>query len=468
MNCEVARALISAEIDGEINPGDPVALEAHLAECADCREMKASFHLQNADLRRAFASRRAAAAAMGKRVVAKLRLESRPASARIPWLTVLFSAAAGFLIAVLVIRPWQQPSNRTAPVPPETANSQPAMKKPIAELAYASGAIEMLRPGDRSWTRMQTGEAIGLGTQIRTGPIGRCEFRTLEGSLVRLNSGTDVVFQTNRKIDLAGGQIWSRVEEAEDPFEIRVTQEKATVTALGTQFDVLSHAAETVLTVIQGKTRVNGNGWQEMVEKGQQAKIVAGNLAERRPVRDLAVAATWIDEILKLKGPDNPELVDRMNDLLAQIGEGKMTYMHEKEILQLGFHCAVPLTRFIESDRSRNDRFKRTNAARILAKIAEPWSVPDLIELLADRDEEVRFYAAKALERLTDGVTQGLSPDDYRSKPADVREAAVKTWRTWWKENRDKYPAAPIASKPAEINRGSSRDQSTPKSNGKN
>jgi hypothetical protein len=152
-----------------------------------------------------------------------------------------------------------------------------------------------------------------------------------------------------------------------------------------------------------------------------------------------------------------------MNDLLAQIGEGKVTYMHEKEILELGDHCVLPLARFIQSERSRNDPYKRINAARILAKIAQPWSVPDLIELLRDRDAEVRYYAAKALERLTDGVTHGVTPEKWRDSPAQRRELALAAWQKWWQRNKANYPAPPSLSRTPDADRDADPEQSAVK-----
>jgi hypothetical protein len=477
MNCQQAQALISSDLDGQLAPNERGELDAHLAACAACRELRSALRQQDEALQRAFAPRRQAAAALADRTINHLRatrlaareLEADPAAPpagsrprttiRLPWVPMMFSAAAGFLIAALIFRPWQradlpgspiaagphrqqEPTQPQAPVP---AIEQPATTASLAQLAYSGGTIEMLRPDAEQWQRMQTGEAIAAGTRVRTGPLGRCEFRTQEGSLVRLNTATELVFHTNRTLELAGGQIWTSVEEHEQPFEVRVPQAAATVTALGTKFDILSRAAEAVLTVLEGSTRVEGKGWQEIVEHGQRAKIVEGTIAETSPVRNLLVATSWVYEILKMKGPENPELAEVMNDLFAQIGEGKMQYMAEKEILQLGDHCVLPLTRFIQSERSRDDQARRVGAARILAKIAQPWSVPDLIDLLGDREGHVRYHAAKALERLTDGVTHGVSADQWRDWPADQREPVMQRWRTWWEQNQEQFPRNPYA-----------------------
>jgi hypothetical protein len=247
---------------------------------------------------------------------------------------------------------------------------------------------------------------------------------------------------------LERGQVWSSVAEAEQPYQISVPQAEAKVTALGTQFDLACGLFSTILTVAQGTTEVEGKTGKEVVQFGEQAEIVGGAVAGRRRVHDLIVATSWVHEILMLKGHDNEELANRMDDMLAQIGNAKMSFMVEKEILQLGDHCVLPLTRFIQSEGSRLDRKKRANAARILAKIARPWSVEDLIGLAGDDDREVRYYTAKALERLTDGQTQGLTPEQWRDFNTDTRAAALERWHEWWQVNREHFPTPPFSVDP--------------------
>lgn len=482
MDCEQAKALISAQIDGELATEQRVQLDAHLTECAACREMAAAFRLQDSDLRRVFAPRREAAEAVADRVIAQLRTSTssplateghgRSAARHVPWLPMILSAAAGFLIAMLVFHPWQQHTPPVTKAPIETPDeptvvvqsdtppikqpeTQPA-KKATAELAVAIGVIEMLPPGSDKWERMGTGGTIDNGTRVRTGPEGRCEFLTQDGSEVRLNGDTDLLFHTNRKLELDRGQVWSTVAKADDPYQVSVPRAEATVTALGTQFDIECKPEETLLTVVEGVTKVEGLDGKESVQvhAKERAKIVGGAVAEKQRVYNLVAATSWVHEILKLKGHDNPELTKRMDDLFAQIGEGKMTHLGEKEIIDLGDHCVLPLTRFIQSERSRANKGQRVAAARILAKIAQPWSVPDLIDLLSDDDAAVRYHAAAALERLTKGETQGLNADQWSKAAADRRGGAVQRWQQWWEKNKEDYPKNPFAPETGPVKKG--------------
>ena len=484
MDCELVIQLISADLDGEIQADDRMTLEAHLAGCESCRATAQTLRLQDATLHRTFAPQREAVAAVTDRVISQIRPATPVVASQFPWVPVLLSAAAGFLLAVLVFRPWSRhepPLTRVTDQPPgqelphkiahtapddqpgerlEVASQQTPKKEPSPEpttqapqksltrIVFAKGAIEMLPLGSDAWRALATGGIVEPGTRVRTDSTGRCEFRTPDGSEVRLNGNTELVFHTNRALELAQGQVWSNVAEDEDPYEIQVPSADVKVTALGTQFDLACTALATVLTVAQGTTRVEGKAGQEIVQFGEQAKIVGGTVAERHRIHDLVVATSWIHEILVLKGHDNEELAKRMDDMLAQIGNAKMSFMYEKEILQLGDHCVLPLTRFIQSEQSKEDKRKRANAARILAKIARPWSVEDLIKLLADDDREVRFHAAKALERLTDGQTQGLSADQWRDVTDETQSAALERWRVWWGENKDQFPTAPFSIEP--------------------
>src|SRR5205085_500055 len=89
-------SLAEPELDREIRPDDAAELAAHLAGCPACRAAEESFRLQDGDLRRAFAPRRAAADRVAQGVIARLPAGPTWPLPRLPWLTVFLSAAAGF------------------------------------------------------------------------------------------------------------------------------------------------------------------------------------------------------------------------------------------------------------------------------------------------------------------------------------------------------------------------------------
>ena len=82
MDCEQALALISAQIDREIEAADRARLQQHLADCPACRATADAFALQDEELRHSFAPRRAAAAATAERVASRIDAPPRAAGAR--------------------------------------------------------------------------------------------------------------------------------------------------------------------------------------------------------------------------------------------------------------------------------------------------------------------------------------------------------------------------------------------------
>jgi hypothetical protein len=209
---------------------------------------------------------------------------------------------------------------------------------------------------------------------------------------------------------------------------------------------------ETQCIVAEGSVRVSSAAKQDVLKAGEQMTVTQGHLGDKTRVYSLAVATRWVNEILVMKGRDNPELSKRIDDMFATIGEGKMDMLYEEEIRSLGDHCVIPLTRYIQSGRSGQSKLKRTMAARIVSDVAPSWAIPELIELLRDKDGEVRAYAATGLRRLT-GKTLDRSPEEWRRDNVMACEPSINAWDRWWKENRERYPGVP----PTEPPRGEQR-----------
>ncbi len=430
--CETAHELLCARLDEELPAEMTPALDEHLAQCADCRALADALSSQSQELRRAFAGERRAADNVAERAIEQLLAGEAPVRARARgWLVPLLAAAAGFLLAVAVFRPWQQPQR-----PPPQAGQPPAS---IAHLALATGLVERLEGS--SWQALATGAALRAGDRLRTAAEVRCELLVEDGSLVRLNAGTELCLQGPRALQLLGGQVWSQVEPAADTFRVRLPD--ASVEALGTRFDVSLLDDQAVVIVEEGATRVRTLAGEALVQAGQRLQIDAGVAGDPHQLGQVFQATQWVHEILVLKGRDNPELAERLNDVLAQLGRQKVHYLLEEEIRALGDHCVLPLVRYLQAtyDLVGNDREVRQRAARIVADIAAPWSIPLLIELLEDPDLKVCAQAARALERLTDR-SLGLTSEQWLQATSEQAKEVQLRWRSWWQENKYRFPGA--------------------------
>jgi ferric-dicitrate binding protein FerR (iron transport regulator) len=227
--------------------------------------------------------------------------------------------------------------------------------------------------------------------------------------------------------------VWSTVAKASTPYTVKIAD--TLITALGTQFDVATTAKGTTLSVLEGSTQVERAGQKTTVKSGQEWSNVGNNETQQdRESYQLLQATNWVHEILLLKGRDHPELQNRINDIMASIGRTKMDYLVEEEIRVLGDHAVIPLTRYLQSAKP-SESGRRRKAAKLLADLAQPRSIGELITLLTDEDPNVRASIAIGLKRLT-GQELGYNTQAWSSSTPMGCEPMQQRWATWWKENQ--------------------------------
>jgi ferric-dicitrate binding protein FerR (iron transport regulator) len=442
-SCGDADDRLSAHLDGELEPDEARTLETHLESCETCRKKLALLREQDRELADAFSPLRARTTELAERAVARLRAES-PRQATPPgsgWFRTGIAAAAGFLLAALIFQ--GRPSAPPLPVRPTPTLAPGPVESPIAHLALATGAIVWRAAGDPDWQPLATGAALGPGACVKTLGGAKGSLDCACGSEVRLNGETEVQLPAPRRVALRRGEIFTHV--AHDPVRFAVDTDQARIEALGTTLDIAHSSrdaatpAVTTVSVVEGVALVG----TLTVERGFTCRIEDGRVLTPSPAAQLLTVTRWVNELLALKGDANEEFQKRVNDMLALIGASKMEYLDESEIRALGDHCALPLTRYIESPDSAAHIARRRNAARILADVASSDSVADLVALLGDRDPEVRVQVARGLERLT-GTTLGYSEEFWRTPQF---ETGADAWTDFigrrdspWRSPRGKKP----------------------------
>ncbi|HVX10838.1 MAG TPA: zf-HC2 domain-containing protein [Pirellulales bacterium] len=430
MDCQQVLSEVERLVDGELPAAERAALEAHLAECEGCRAARDAARLDDAALLRAFLPRRRAAAALADRVVAELRREQGQAPIEPAlrhrwrsWAVPLVAAAAGFLLAVLVLRP---PFGRWLPFG-QQANAPSRAALPLGRLAVATGPTEMRTAPTIPWTVCPPSGEIEAGAAVRTADFTRCEIEANNGAQLRLDAGTVIELPTPGCVRLSQGELYSAIPGGS---VFKCEAQGAVVEVEQGKFDVSCSPGSVSLTVIEGSATLECKSGTRQVAAGERVRLADGHIEETAAVANPLQDTSWINELLVLKGPDNPELAERLNDILAQLGQAKLSYLYEDEIRRLGSRAALPLLRYAASPRSRTKQTSRAAAVRIAADLADSSVVGDLIGLLDDGDPQVRVDAARALERLT-GVNQGRPSDAWR-EDLDACRPTVESWRTWW------------------------------------
>jgi len=421
MECSEIRQRLGEWLDGELPPHDCGALEAHLAGCEECNAEATALRGQDADIRAAFGPERASAGRVAVRVVERLRAEPSVAIHKPVrhWLSLTAAVAAGFLLGALVFRsapeshPMTRVSTSLSSAPPASSSS-PA----VATLVASIGDVE-LKPNDWSSAAPNLGMfTCPSNSVVRTGDAS-CELKTTDGCVIRLNKETEVALKSADSIEVRRGQVWCS-SPSDSALQV-----------------VVAAPSGVQVTGASGNVTVHTPAGEAQLRDGETASIVAGRVV-RATEHDPLLAAGWMNPLLVRKGNDDPELAQRIDRILAQLGQSKLSYLYEQEIRALGEHAVLPLARYVQSPLSRNDPMRRATAMRIIADVAPTWSIGTLIELLADDDGATRVLAAQALERLT-GETQGRSPPEWRGDPKESAPA-LEAWRRWWAERRDRIP----------------------------
>ena len=420
MDCQQALNELGRLIDGELPSDERLALETHLLGCGDCRAACDGLRVSDAELLRAFMPRREAATLLADRVIDQLRGER---TTRVAWRALavpLVAAAAGFLLAVIVLRPSVERSR--APVGAGAA--------PLARLSLATGPTEVRTPRQIDWLVCPVSGPIDAGASVRTAADARCELQASDGTQIRLDKSTEIEMPKPRSVRMTRGELYSCVSPDGGPFQVETPD--ATVESAQGKFDFACSPGQASLTVLEGSASVECKSGTRRVEQGESVRLIDGRWEDTAPMGDPLQATAWVNELLLMKGVDNPEWTERLNDILAQIGQTKVSYLYEDEIRRLGSRAALPLLRYIESPRSQENEARRISAARLATDLADSSVVGDLIRLLADDNPRVRVYVAQALQRLT-GENQGRPPAAWEESLASC-QPTLEAWDAWWRK----------------------------------
>ncbi len=447
MNCAEAESLIAEALAGELGEADRAALEEHLADCPACRQTQAEWQEDDRQLREGFAPWRNASATVAERTIRQLHREQlnsspTPQRKRFSWLPFIVGLAAGFLIALALWQPWNDTPVAQTP-PPQRSTDAPA---PQTVLASVIGDVQVLPKDTGQWISAQSGEEVPLGCAIRTQSDGLVELTCPTGEKARLGTDSQVQLRDADEFELVRGQMWA-VGCADK--ELCVVTNSGTVSTNGGTVNVHQKESETTVTAAAGNAQVRLVGGEELLAQGEELTFSRDKVVHRDRAYSLALITSWMNPLMALKSPDDPELNAHVDALLSHLGASKMSLLSDNELRALGPSCTVPLSRYIRSDEALQDTERRRHATKLLADLAPISLAGDMVALLSDDDGEVRAQAAACLKRLT-GQDMNCSIDEWRTAPADIRQQAVDQWRTWWQANSFRCQPLPKASAAAE------------------
>jgi ferric-dicitrate binding protein FerR (iron transport regulator) len=422
MNCSQAEEKLGAYVDGELAPRDREGVDAHLAACGECRRGMEALRAQGRELDGAFQPLRRDADLLAQKIIGAVHAEPAPPRRRRAVLAratpMIAAAAAGFLVAFLIFRaPEETPREWTPKTGPPEGQSvqQTEAALPVAWLAVATGPVEV-QESLTTWASCAPQGSVAAGVQVRTGPQAKCSFRWSDESHLLLNGGTEIRLVSPRSIELRRGEVYARVTERAEPFRIRTSQATFDGNNAAWNFRYEEQKGKPALgnvAVLRGSVRLlpaqgeNLEFTPMLVKAGKDGELEISESPAR-----MVLATRWIHELLRA---DDPEIAPRVLALLDEVGSAKGADPFDQEIRALGDRAAPGLLSVL---RGGKDASRRRHAARILADIAGPAVVQELLALVEDSDREVQASCLRALPRVT-----GQAP-----QPAAA-------WLRWGREN---------------------------------
>lgn len=286
----------------------------------------------------------------------------------------------------------------------------------------------------------KAGERLPLPAFLATQEDALCSLQTAAGDVVRMNGDTHLELARDGGLVLRRGELFVRGAAA-------LHAGGRTVAAKGAAFEVsVRDTAGQVkgpgrrilrVTLLRGELAVDGKA----VAPGETLRIVDGRPEPAGPAEEVGLAAAWMLPLLRLRAEDAAELQQRAEALVLQVDDPRFGKASELGLRRMGADAAPPLLRVLGQVKGVDAALRR-KAAALLADLAGPEQASSLVDLLRDREPEVRAQAARGLERLT-GQTLGQPRTVWSGSGY---ERGAQAWETWIERNTPAW-GAPVPRK---------------------
>ncbi len=448
MNCETVARMLNAALDEELNALERAEMDLHLSECESCRERWVDLRGLNNILKLALkppsanlviervmeriasqfdgsvrsASRSQSSSAVRGSVSMPVGGPQRPTPLDdTDFAEGQSSSRGGHRIPAPLVGSRRQALGPmmllvcTLAIVAGVVFQIPEATPAVAEMTMATGPIDIMRLNAREWTVVDGSSRIPLPAhaRIRTREKSLCEIRTTSDALVRLNHETELVLHRSEQIELVSGELWcrtpaitgleisteriSRQSSRETVFTCPSSSETQWQTTVDQELRCLAVSSSPV------ELKVNPPRANCTVQPGESLTFKAGSSPTEAGTSDPLRATSWQLPLLVLRNPQDRELRQRLTQLLANVGQSKISYLYEDQIRQLGPAGTRPLLAFVRSADSLQQPELRYAAMRIIADLAPASSRADLEHLLKDDDSVVRRFSQQALHRLQPG-----------------------------------------------------------------
>ena len=153
---------------------------------------------------------------------------------------------------------------------------------PVATVARVIGTLEASDEGRGAWHALSVGQPIQAGQVLRTSIDGRAALTQSAGIHVRLDAGSLVEFSSARKVSLSAGAVYVDADPAiATKARFAVETPLGSVSHVGTQFEVRSHARMLEINVREGSVRLRSATGENFAHAGEQLRVTDSSIERR-------------------------------------------------------------------------------------------------------------------------------------------------------------------------------------------
>lgn len=159
-------------------------------------------------------------------------------------------------------------------------------EQPIAEITGLSGSLEWTGDGGRVFGDLSVGTELPGGTIEGMTPSSWFELEFLDGSSVTISGNSTLTFSDygQKKLHLKAGKLSANVMPQPASKPMLIYTRSAMLEVVGTQFEVQTGLATTMLNVNQGTVRITRLSDDKEVEVHASQRVVAGAGRDMSPV----------------------------------------------------------------------------------------------------------------------------------------------------------------------------------------
>lgn len=237
---------------------------------------------------------------------------------------VIIIAVILFLTFLLFLQQYMSINSNIAKMKElEEITPQPAVLQDDSyngQVEYIEGSVEVRDSASAGWFSVQKSQIVKGGNEIRTLSDARAIVTFEDGSSVRLDENTHIVFSnanSNIHITMDGGEVYNKVAK-DDTRVYAVRAGDYTVTALGTEFGVEDDEESVDVMVVESAVDVKDKDGNvlDQIDEGNKAEIQSDSVEkkaiEKKDLEEEFIA--WNREKDKKKDDDKKKDEDKKTE----------------------------------------------------------------------------------------------------------------------------------------------------------